>query len=129
MRDLVHSPALTSYGAHLIDMRYVTRSRLASDHSPDSDDYMNELIKYGCSPGAHPAGTCKMGGKDDETAVVDPELRYACCYYMHYSQQGFTVEIPELATAQEPILKWICTCGSPFEQSVPPFNDFVQKLS
>ena len=76
MRDLVHSPALTSYGAHLIDIRYPTRSRLALDHSPDSDEYMSELIKYGCSPGAHPAGTCKMGGKDDETAVVDPELMY-----------------------------------------------------
>ncbi|MEJ2171761.1 MAG: GMC family oxidoreductase N-terminal domain-containing protein [Woeseiaceae bacterium] len=34
-----------------------------------------EYLREGSYRGDHPCGTCKMGGKDDPLAVVDPELR------------------------------------------------------
>jgi 4-pyridoxate dehydrogenase len=41
----------------------------------DSDAALDEHIRNTAITLHHPAGTCKMGGENDETAVVDPHLR------------------------------------------------------
>ena len=40
-----------------------------------SDDELNAFIRDHAESAYHPCGTCKMGNKDDPTAVVDPECR------------------------------------------------------
>ncbi|XP_074594324.1 oxygen-dependent choline dehydrogenase-like [Brevipalpus obovatus] len=40
-----------------------------------SDDYFECYARTLTVSGYHPVGTCKMGSKNDPTAVVDPELR------------------------------------------------------
>ena len=40
-----------------------------------SDEDISEYARKVAHTVYHPAGTCKMGAADDETAVVDPELR------------------------------------------------------
>nr|CAI5848980.1 unnamed protein product [Callosobruchus analis] len=44
-------------------------------YSFDSDEYWKCAIRHLSATLYHPVGTCKMGPKDDPTAVVDPELR------------------------------------------------------
>lgn len=43
----------------------------------DSDTYWECLIRHYAVTVYHPSCTCRMGGKDDTTAVVDSKLRYA----------------------------------------------------
>ncbi|XP_062566969.1 glucose dehydrogenase [FAD, quinone]-like [Saccostrea cucullata] len=42
---------------------------------PDSDEYWVCRIRHFTYTVYHPTSTCRMGAKDDTTAVVDPELR------------------------------------------------------
>ena len=42
-----------------------------------SDENLKEFLRLGASTVYHPVGTCKMGAINDDTAVVDPTLRYA----------------------------------------------------
>ncbi|XP_077980823.1 alcohol dehydrogenase [acceptor]-like isoform X2 [Glandiceps talaboti] len=44
-------------------------------HAVDSDQYWEHVIRHITMSGWHYVGTCKMGAKDDRTAVVDPSLR------------------------------------------------------
>ena len=41
----------------------------------DSDEYWECFIRHMASTTFHPASTCKMGASDDQSAVVDPQLR------------------------------------------------------
>lgn len=41
----------------------------------DTEEYWKSYIKNYAASIYHPVGTCKMGPADDETAVLDPELR------------------------------------------------------
>jgi choline dehydrogenase len=41
----------------------------------NSDDYWICRLKHYTFTVYHPTSTCRMGAKDDPTAVVDPELR------------------------------------------------------
>ena len=66
---------MSSLGAYMIDEKYPSRDRLAPDLDPTSDEYIDEFLNNLASTVYHHAGTCKMGAKDDETAVVDPQLR------------------------------------------------------
>ena len=59
----------------MIDEKYPSRDRLAPDLDPTSDEYIDEFLNNLASTVYHHAGTCKMGAKGDETAVVDPQLR------------------------------------------------------
>ncbi|XP_077995832.1 glucose dehydrogenase [FAD, quinone]-like [Glandiceps talaboti] len=45
------------------------------DHELDSDGYWEHVIRHITRTIWHLCGTCKMGAKDDQTAVVDPSLR------------------------------------------------------
>jgi choline dehydrogenase-like flavoprotein len=45
---------------------------------PQSQSYLECIIRTAAITGYHPSGTCKMGSPHDETAVVDPLLRYLC---------------------------------------------------
>jgi choline dehydrogenase len=40
-----------------------------------TDEQIDEFIREHCESAYHPTGTCKMGAKDDPTAVVDNECR------------------------------------------------------
>nr|MBX2855347.1 choline dehydrogenase [Paracoccaceae bacterium] len=40
-----------------------------------SDDELNGFIREHAESAYHPCGTCKMGGRDDPSAVVDPQCR------------------------------------------------------
>lgn len=42
----------------------------------DSDEYWICRIRHYTYTIYHSTSTCRMGAKDDPTAVVDPELRY-----------------------------------------------------
>ncbi|XP_070539485.1 alcohol dehydrogenase [acceptor]-like [Ptychodera flava] len=44
-------------------------------HEMDSDEYWEHVIRHVSLTLYHPVGTCKMGAKNDEAAVVDPTLR------------------------------------------------------
>ena len=59
----------------MIDERYPSRERIASDVDPSSSEYDDELIRQQTGTLYHPAGSCKMGAIGDPSAVVDPELR------------------------------------------------------
>lgn len=43
---------------------------------PQSQPYLECIIRTAAITGYHPGGTCKMGSPYDETTVVDPLLRY-----------------------------------------------------
>lgn len=45
------------------------------DEDPSSDAYIREYVRRSVSTVYHPIGTCKMGGADDTSAVVDDRLR------------------------------------------------------
>ena len=45
------------------------------DHDSSSDAYWECLIRHLTCTSYHPVGTCKMGPKSDQTAVVDSNLR------------------------------------------------------
>ncbi|XP_077980064.1 alcohol dehydrogenase [acceptor]-like [Glandiceps talaboti] len=44
-------------------------------HEMDSDEYWEHVIRHATFTIWHVCGTCKMGSKDDPSAVVDPSLR------------------------------------------------------
>ncbi|XP_077993678.1 glucose dehydrogenase [FAD, quinone]-like [Glandiceps talaboti] len=44
-------------------------------HEIDSDSYWEHVIRHVTQTTWHLIGTCKMGAKDDKSAVVDPSLR------------------------------------------------------
>jgi hypothetical protein len=46
------------------------------DLQQDSDEYWICRIRHYTYTLYHPTSTCRMGAKDDPTAVVDPELKY-----------------------------------------------------
>ena len=48
-------------------------------YEDDSDDYWRCHIREVPLSVQHPVSTCKMGKVTDETAVVDPKLRYHIC--------------------------------------------------
>lgn len=45
------------------------------DYEPYSDPYWECFVRHWALTVYHQSGTCKMGPKDDKTAVVDPRLR------------------------------------------------------
>lgn len=51
------------------------KQELSPGPAIQSDEAISAYVRRTANTVYHPAGTCKMGAADDETAVVDPELR------------------------------------------------------
>ncbi len=64
-REIFVQPALADY----------VKSEIQPGGAVQSDDAIDAFIREHCESAYHPCGTCKMGAKDDPTAVVDPECR------------------------------------------------------
>ncbi|XP_045506928.1 glucose dehydrogenase [FAD, quinone]-like [Colias croceus] len=69
--SLEDTHAFRSKGAYFVR----TPLPYCEDFEWGTDDYLLCVMKYYTSGTYHPVGTCKMGPEDDDTAVVDPELR------------------------------------------------------
>ena len=67
----ITSPTLQSLGATLDHMNL----KFCSQHKFCTDDHWQCVARHVANTIYHPVGTCKMGRKDDPSAVVDPELR------------------------------------------------------
>ncbi|XP_067947042.1 alcohol dehydrogenase [acceptor]-like [Watersipora subatra] len=75
IKDLIQTESLRALGAYLLDDKYPTRDRIASELDPASTEYEDEMIKNLSGVLYHPAGSCKMGAIGDPSAVVDHQLR------------------------------------------------------
>lgn len=53
----------------------ITDDFFCGNFEPMSDDYFECFVRHWMTTVYHPSGTCKMGPKNDVTAVVDHELR------------------------------------------------------
>lgn len=65
------TPSMKKIGASIDKMNL----KICSQYEFRSDDYWICITKHLAYTVYHPAGTCKMGRKDDPTAVVDSELK------------------------------------------------------
>ena len=74
VRELMKTKALQRFEPYRLDERYPTRDRVAPGVDPMSEEYDEERMRHLAAVLWHPAGTCKMGRREDPTAVVDPEL-------------------------------------------------------
>ena len=47
----------------------------SEQHDYDTDAFWECVVRHDTKTVFHHSGTCKMGAVDDQTAVVDPQLR------------------------------------------------------
>jgi choline dehydrogenase-like flavoprotein len=73
---LSSSRAFQHLGAKLHLPQLAECKHLETD--PHNLAYLECIIRTAAITGYHPGGTCKMGSPYDDTAVVDPLLRYLC---------------------------------------------------
>uniref|UniRef100_A0A6P7FPQ9 Glucose dehydrogenase [FAD, quinone]-like n=1 Tax=Diabrotica virgifera virgifera TaxID=50390 RepID=A0A6P7FPQ9_DIAVI len=71
LENLIETPPLKKYDPQIVQFNLPECEKFEFR----SDDYWKCSIRYLTSSAFHPTGTCKMGPKDDGTAVVDSELR------------------------------------------------------
>ena len=70
-KKIIETPSMQKIGATVKDMRLP----FCSNHTFQSDEYWECMIRQVATTVYHPSGSCKMGSANDETAVVDPELK------------------------------------------------------
>ncbi|KAJ8319906.1 hypothetical protein KUTeg_001493 [Tegillarca granosa] len=70
IQDLVNSTTFRSVNATMDPPFYG-----CTNFTFDTDEYWKCAIKFFGTAGHHPCGTCKMGARNDKSAVVDPDLR------------------------------------------------------
>ena len=68
---LIETPTMQKIGATVNEMKL----SFCSQHAFQTDEYWECVIRHVVYTVYHPTGTCKMGSKNDKTAVVDPELK------------------------------------------------------
>eukprot|EP00002_Diphylleia_rotans_P011361 TRINITY_DN2247_c0_g1_i4.p1 TRINITY_DN2247_c0_g1~~TRINITY_DN2247_c0_g1_i4.p1 ORF type:complete len:580 (-),score=112.34 TRINITY_DN2247_c0_g1_i4:492-2231(-) len=69
-RAIMKQPALD-----VVRGREIVDERAPGASNPDSDEYLDYIVRNRAVTIYHPCGTCKMGAASDPTAVVDPQLR------------------------------------------------------
>ncbi|KAK7111158.1 glucose dehydrogenase [FAD, quinone]-like [Littorina saxatilis] len=69
---LIQTPTLRKLGAELVDKPLPS---CVAKHGYMTDEYWRCLIRFSLFTTYHPVGTCRMGGVNDPTAVVDSQLR------------------------------------------------------
>ncbi|KAL4232084.1 hypothetical protein ACF0H5_009660 [Mactra antiquata] len=69
--QLMETKAFKELGVNLDGNKY----SCCSDYEFRSDDYWKCLIRHLSTTEYHHSGTCRMGARDNPTAVVDPQLR------------------------------------------------------
>ena len=57
------------------DLEIKLNTKECSDHEFKSKGYWRCIVRHFATTDYHPAGTCKMGAENDETAVVTPDLK------------------------------------------------------
>ncbi|BFZ09698.1 hypothetical protein BsWGS_12737 [Bradybaena similaris] len=70
-KSILDTPSMKHIGAKYADIP----ARSCQTFMFDSDDYWRCLIRARAQPAFSPVGTCKMGNVQDQTTVVDPQLR------------------------------------------------------
>ncbi|XP_070540938.1 alcohol dehydrogenase [acceptor]-like [Ptychodera flava] len=70
IQELINSEALKKRGVKPAYFQFKD-----CPHELDSDEYWEYVIRHVTLTLWHPVGTCKMGAKEDPSAVVDPSLR------------------------------------------------------
>ena len=73
-QKFTHTQAFKRLGAKLIKSVHPLCKHLPED----SDDYWRCFIRSNTLTMYHPTSTCKMGRKEDNTTVVDSQLRLVC---------------------------------------------------
>ncbi|GFN98667.1 choline dehydrogenase, mitochondrial [Plakobranchus ocellatus] len=96
-KALANTKTLQSVGAKFLDTKPLSPCK---EFKFDSRDYWRCVIKMESFSVYHPVGTCKMGTKDDRTAVVDSQLRV----------QG----VSGLRVADASIMPWITSGNTHF---------------
>ncbi|GFN98654.1 oxygen-dependent choline dehydrogenase [Plakobranchus ocellatus] len=94
---LANTKTLQSVGAKFLDTKPLTPCK---EFEFDSHDYWRCVVRMETFSVYHPVGTCKMGPKDDRTAVVDSQLRV----------QG----VSGLRVADASIMPWITSGNTHF---------------
>ena len=67
----IATPSMKEIGATVDDMKL----SFCNSYSFQSDASWECVVRHLATTVYHPSGTCKMGGVNDKTAVVDPELK------------------------------------------------------
>ncbi|XP_075217854.1 glucose dehydrogenase [FAD, quinone]-like [Lycorma delicatula] len=71
VQDIVNSEPFKAVNASFVYAKY----EKCSSFKDGSDEYWNCLFTQAASTIFHPAGTCRMGPRDDPRTVVDPTLK------------------------------------------------------
>ncbi|XP_069127740.1 uncharacterized GMC-type oxidoreductase Mb1310-like [Argopecten irradians] len=67
---------------------------LCKDHKFRSDGFWKCLIQHAAVTVYHPIGTCRMGRADDNTAVVDPQLRVKGIKHLRVVDASIMRDVP-----------------------------------
>lgn len=73
LQDLVATKSFQSVQARIVQIKHED----CQSKDQDADEHWECLVRHYALTNYHPTSTCKMGARDDKTAVVDPDLRYS----------------------------------------------------
>ncbi|XP_052687911.1 L-sorbose 1-dehydrogenase-like [Crassostrea angulata] len=71
LQDLVATKSFQSVQARIVQIKHED----CQSKDQDADEHWECLVRHYALTNYHPTSTCKMGARDDKTAVVDPDLR------------------------------------------------------
>ncbi|KAL5019591.1 hypothetical protein ScPMuIL_002483 [Solemya velum] len=73
LHKLIETKAMQSIGARFPDS--IRPYSFCGDHAFATDQYWECYARHLATTAFHPSCTCRMGGRNDKNAVLDPELR------------------------------------------------------
>ena len=71
-QQYIHTDAFKNFGVKLIERPVHEECK---EYKFDSDDYWKCFIETEAITIYHPTSTCRMGRREDENSVVDPQLK------------------------------------------------------